>query len=489
MKTNLRGLLATMFATGLLAACSSDGGNTPAVDSGVTTDMGGAMDVQTANDVQGTDTAGDRPATDVQRVDAGNLVAATCAAAIDLSTMTPGADGSIRVMGDNTDGAAVQIGNLGLASEGGCLGQTSGGDGAKGATIVYRYTTRTAGLLTASTVGAATDFDTVVAILPTCTANATPLACNDDTGGMLTSTARTSTALTAGQTVFIVVGGWGANSKGALTGAFQLTVREAPPIPIGMPCPLGDVCATGSICVGATAMNSGVCTADGTAPGAACRATAPFCDGAFSCSVATPSMATRGICRRTVAVGEACGTTAVCASMAFCPNYATPGGAVSGDAGVAADAGAPAAARLCIAPTMETEPNNSAMAPQAATTTTTVYRGALATGTDVDCYSVTVPTGATLYAETSDANGACDLGDGEDTVVNIYRQGTAAAIATNDDISSANVCSRISGTTPVTRVPGGTYVVCVSPYLAMGETEGTPIEAYYLTIGVTPPAP
>lgn len=487
MKTSVRGLLATMLASGLLMACSSDGGGgTPTADAGMTTDMGPGSDVpgDVSTDVR------DVPRTDVQRVDAGNLVAEACNAATDLSSMTPGSDGSIRVMGDNTEGPAVQIGDLGLAAEGGCLGATSGGDGAKGATVVYRYTTRTAGILTVSTVGAGTDFDTVVAILPTCTAAATPLACNDDTAGGLSSTARTSMALTMGQTVFIVVGGWGATSKGAETGNFQLTIRESAPIAVGMPCALGEVCAAGSVCVGATAMNSGVCTADGSAPGAACRAAAPFCDGALSCSVMTPSMVNRGICRRTVGVGEVCGPTAVCGSMGFCPNFATAVPAGGGDAGVPADGGVrPPASRLCATPSMETEPNNAPAMPQAATTSTTIYRGSLSTGADVDCYSVTVPAGATLYAETSDANGTCDLGDGEDTVINVYRQGTAAAIATNDDLAMGNLCSRLAGaTTPaLLRVAAGTYSVCVSSYLEMGE--GTPIASYYLTIGVVPPAP
>ena len=36
------------------------------------------------------------------------------------------------------------------------------------------------------------------------------------------------------------------------------------------------------------------------------------------------------------------------------------------------------------------------------------------------------------------------------------------------------------------RVAAGTYTFCVSPYAEMG-AEGTPIPAYYLTIGVTAP--
>jgi hypothetical protein len=486
MKTNLRGLLATMFATGMLAACSSDGNTPPTgTDAGTGTDIG-AADTGGGGDVPRTDV----PRTDVPRADV--PMVNPCTTAMDISSMTPGADGAIRVMGDNTDAPGVQVGDLGLASEGGCLGVTSGGDGAKGGAVVYRYTMRTAGVLTASTANPGTDeFDTVVAILGTCSANARPLACNDDIGqGNLLSTARTTAPLMMGQTVFIVVGGWGANSKNAATGAYVLSVREAAPIAIGMPCPQGQVCAAGSLCVGATAMNSGVCTADGTAPGAACRTAAPFCDGAFSCSVATPSMAARGICRRSAAPGEACGPTATCSMMGFCPNLATTP-AVAGDAGVSADAGAPVTARYCTLPTMEAEPNNTPAAPQAAVTRTTIFRGAITPGTDRDCFAVTVPAGATLFAETTDAQGTCDLGDGEDTVINIYRDGTAAPIATNDDISMDVLCSRLDGRTnpALLRVSAGTYTVCVSPYTEMGETEGTPIPAYYLTVGVIPPAP
>lgn len=499
MKTSARGWLATVLASGLLMACSSDGGNTqPPADSGVTTDMGGATDGSamdgTAGDGATTDRGNvDRPAP----VDRGNLVAATCESATDISTMTPGSDGAIRVMGDNSTGAAVSLGNIGLAAMGGCINATMG---VKGAVVVYRYTARTNGLITASTVNPGTDdpaFDTIVAILPACTATASPLGCSDDIGAAVGgaahryhSTATTRMPVTVGQMVYIVVGGFGASAKEASTGLFELSVREAPPIPIGMPCRVGEVCATGSVCLGATAMNSGLCAADGTAPGATCRLAAPFCDGALTCSVMTPSMGTRGLCRSQAAVGEACGTTAICTGMAFCPNFASTVPAGGGDAGAPADGGTGTTTRrLCAAPVMETEPNNTPAMPQAATTTTTVYRGSLSAGTDVDCYSVTVPAGATLYAETSDAAGGCDLGENEDTVLNVYRQGNATAIATNDDIADGYLCSGVAGpgTAALLRVAAGTYSICVSSYLEMGM--GNPIAAYYLTVGVTPPAP
>jgi hypothetical protein len=172
---------------------------------------------------------------------------------------------------------------------------------------------------------------------------------------------------------------------------------------------------------------------------------------------------------------------------AFCPNLTAA--APAGDAGVAADAGAPMLARYCTTTTAEVEPNNTPAAPQGPVTQTTIYRAAIGTGADVDCFSVTVPAGATLYAETSDANGTCVLGTGEDTVIKVYREGNATPIATNDD--AQGLCSRLDGRTlpALLRVAAGTYSICVSPYLAMGETEGTPIESYYLTVGVIPPAP
>lgn len=499
MMTSARGWLATVLASGLLVACSSDGGTgTPGTDAGTTTDMGstttdaggdaGAMDGGT----------GDRPATDrPPTADRGSPAAAACESAVDLSSMTPGADGFIRVTGDNSAGAPVTLGNIGLVGMGGCI---NAGGGTKGLVQVYRYTSRTGGIITASTANPGTDdamFDTVVAILPACTTTATPLGCNDDsgaaggTGHNLHSIAATRTPVAMGTTVYIVVGGYGADAEKASSGAYELTVREAPPIAIGMPCRLAEVCATGSVCLGATAMNSGVCTADGTAPGTTCRTAAPFCDGALACSVATPSMATRGICRSQAALGQPCGTTAICSGMNFCPNFASTS-TPSGDAGVASDAGAPVAARLCTAPVMETEPNNTPDMPQAAVTSTTVYRGGLSTGRDQDCYSVTVPAGATIFAETTDANGTCELGEDEDTVVRVYRQGTATPIATNDDAAMGYLCSRLNPatTTALLRVAAGTYSVCVSSFGADGDAGAEhAIATYYLTIGITPPTP
>jgi hypothetical protein len=294
-----RWTLPALMACGLLAACGSSGGGgnnttpdgstddtTPAGD--VVTPDGGGMDVQgDATGDRAGDAQGDRPA-DREAATPTNA----CASPTDLSMRMPGMDGLIRVTGNNEMGSPDMLGNLGLAAEGGCLGATMGGEGAKGNIVVYRYTMRTAGLLTASTANAGTSdaaFDTVVAILPMCTANATPLACNDDAGGgglhNLHSTATTRTPLMMGQTVFIVVGGWGPTSDGASTGDFELSVRESTP----------------------------------GAMGSACRTAAPFCDMGLQCSVAMPTTAMNGVCRRLVALGMPCtAATDICATGSSC---------------------------------------------------------------------------------------------------------------------------------------------------------------------------
>ena len=329
-----RWTLPAAMACGLLAACGSSGGNTNPTPDGSTDDTPVTGDSMVTPDggMDATgDATGDRPAdrtdstadrADTARPDV-TMMSSACASPEMVSGM-PAMDGAIHIMGNNESGAPEQVGNLGLAAMGGCLGAIMG-EGAKGAVVVYRYTMRAAGTLTASTANPGTSddaFDTVVAILPTCTANAMPLACNDDlgmAGGMLHqyhSTARTATPLMMGQTVFIVVGGWGTTTDGASTGDYELTIREAPVVPVGMPCTAADTCAADSACVIPTGMMRGTCTADG-ALGARCRLPMGMaCDMGLACSVATPTAMARGVCRRTLMVGEECGGVGVVCPMA-----------------------------------------------------------------------------------------------------------------------------------------------------------------------------
>ena len=333
MMFQTRWLLTAAMTSGLLMACSSGGGGggNPPVDTDAGKDVQTAGDVPSGMDVPAGDrpvtpgdrpvTPTDRPVTPTDRPPAGG----TCANPT-MVTQMPAMDGTITLTGDNGSGAPDQIGMLGLAAMGGCLGATMSGMGAKGNVVVYRYTMRTAGTLTASTVSPDTDFDTVVAVFDTCSATARPLACNDDTMGGTQSLARTG-PLMMGQSVFIVVGGWGPTPDMAEAGAYTLTLREAPVVPVGMPCTAADTCAAESSCVTPTGMTRGTCTADG-ALGARCRLMGMACDMGLACSVMMPTATTRGVCQRTLAVGDECGAAGtVCPAMSSCrasPNAMNP---------------------------------------------------------------------------------------------------------------------------------------------------------------------
>jgi len=219
------------------------------------TDAGPGVDVLAGSDVPTGDASRDVPTYD------------PCSIAIDLSAGTPGSDGAIRIGSYNYAAPVAGLGNLGLLGAGGCLAQTSGGAGAVGYPVVFRYTMHATAALVASTDNPGTDgtFNSVVAVLPTCTAAARPLACNDDVASDGTtnrrSTARSAVALPAGQVVYVVVEGWGPTAIDASTGAFELSIREQRPIAIGGACRAGELCVTGAVCVGATPTVAGTCVA------------------------------------------------------------------------------------------------------------------------------------------------------------------------------------------------------------------------------------
>lgn len=215
----------------------------------------------------GTPDAG--PGLDVPTSDASRDVPTydPCSIAVDLSAGMPDGDGAVRIGSYNYAAPAAGLGDLGLLGAGGCLGQTPGGAGAVGYPVVFRYTMHGTAALVASTDNPGTDgtFNSVVAVLPTCTAAARPLACNDDVASDGTanrrSTARSTVALPAGQVVYVVVEGWGPAAIDASTGAFELSIREQRPIAVGGACRAGELCVTGAVCVGATPTVAGTCVA------------------------------------------------------------------------------------------------------------------------------------------------------------------------------------------------------------------------------------
>ncbi|MFO0646218.1 MAG: hypothetical protein U0326_08260 [Polyangiales bacterium] len=490
--------LPMLMAGSLVVACSSGGGGGGTTDASTTTDT--PVTDATTDTTSPTDTGGDARTdarTDTSPTD--RPATGACASVTDISSMMPGSDGAIHVTGNNESGAPMSLGALPDT----CVNGGRGGE--KGSVVVYSYTMRAAGTLRVSTTNAGTSdamFDTVVAVLSTCSVGGAALACNDDTGDAaphrLHSRAQTS-ALMAGQRVFIVVGGYGMDAASASTGDFELTVQEAPPTPVGGACSAGAVCVANATCVanvGSTTM--GTCLANGANRGI-CRTSGTACDTGLTCTVEMPSADANGQCLPPSMVGQPCGQLGVCVMSSVCPNFLIGGSSSMGDAGVvdggATDAGSgmdggttPAVTRVCVAPVAEMEPNNTPAMPQAAVTSSTVFRGALTAG-DTDCYSVTVPAGTSIFAETSDFNGTCNLGDGADTVLRVYRMGETMPLAENDDAAGRGLCSTLNSTaTPVTaltRVAAGTYSVCVSAYsMPDAGTPADPIMSYYLTIGL-----
>jgi hypothetical protein len=125
--------------------------------------------------------------------------------------------------------------------------------------------------------------------------------------------------------------------------------------------------------------------ADGSAPGAACRAAAPRCDGTLRCSAAAGA----GVCQadgeagacdpRTLALGCAAGQ--VCHATGFNTGR-------------------------CATPTAEVEPNDRVSLSQSLAGPSASVRGSLPSG-DLDCVSVEVTAGSRLVARAAGANGLC----------------------------------------------------------------------------------
>src|SRR5688500_17770396 len=110
--------LPVAMAGSLVVACSSGGGNTP-----LPTLDGGTDDTPVTNDMTSTgdgptgDATGDRPA-DRPADRPGDATTdrtqppGPCSMAMDISSMMPGPDGAIHIMGNNEAGAPVTLGML-----------------------------------------------------------------------------------------------------------------------------------------------------------------------------------------------------------------------------------------------------------------------------------------------------------------------------------------------------------------------------------------
>ncbi len=288
--------------------------------------------------------------------------ARTCPAE-DLSSMQPGSDGFVRVMGDTSDSELTRYGTLASnCFSGGMVGRFA----------LYSYTMRAAGSLRVSTAnrGTSTSFDTFVAVLSSCISTARSIACNDNGAGATTSPRHSITqtaALAAGERVFILVGGRGAAASSIAAGPFELSLREYAlgaldgpcrlsgsacdtgllctavyptseaqgvcrrPVPAGMPCVAGTLCARGASCIanpGSTTM--GTCMMDG-ASGGVCNVGRTPCGAGLTCTVPIPAPDSTGLCRPTLMPGAECDpslVTGVCAAGSSCrqaPTARNPG--------------------------------------------------------------------------------------------------------------------------------------------------------------------
>ncbi len=478
-------LVFILAALSAAAGCSDpvgSGNNTP-VDSGnpatdrgavadtgtqTPTDGGTTMDTGTVTPTDG-GTTGDRPGV----VDAGPPVD-PCAAAsvIDLNAMGMRSGATTRITRSN---ATVARNSTVRAN---CQNNSV-------AVTAFRYTPTATGPLAVSTDNAGTtpnNFDTVAwayasCAAPTGDAGSGSLGCNDDSATAprtLTSRFTTTAPVTAGTPIYIFVGGYG--SATASTGTFELSVTEITTVAVGGACDpmrVMNICATGSACV--TASGASTCVADGTA-GRPCRMAEPRCDTGLACS-ATSATAS-GVCRRSIAAGGACapGSTDLCATGNAClPTTATAG-------------------TCSMTTTAETEPNNTPAAAQATITAARIYSG-MATNTDADCFHVTIPMGAGLFAEStlpatptcpSGVGGGGDAGTGSpDPVIQVYNPANTEIedLDDADDATGRGLCGTVNPTVDMNarNLAAGVYTVCIKAY------NTTPIN-YLLTIGIIPGA-
>jgi lysyl oxidase len=164
-------------------------------------------------------------------------------------TVIPAAGG---VIDDSTGGASTQSGTC--------------GNTASAPEKVYRWTPSVSGTATIETCGSGTQFDTVV-YLRTGTCQGSQSACNDDSCTIANGQnygSRISPTVTAGQTYFIVVDGYGSSF-----GNFRLTVTppSGSPPPPPPPPPTGGACTNPTVIPAAGGQFTGTTSGSSTANG------------------------------------------------------------------------------------------------------------------------------------------------------------------------------------------------------------------------------
>ena len=231
-------------------------------------------------------------------------VPGSCDISANLNTEgTPLSTGTGRTFhGDNSSASAEPRTDI---TSGSCV--LFGDDVISSYELIFSYTAQTDGYIVASTDDPATDptLDTMMWILDGCSTTAMELGCDDDvdySGGNTRSTVATARQVTAGTTVFIVVGGFAA-ADGETTshGAFTLNVLELAPHGADEACDENNpFCVDGHTCV--ESAEGSTCVRNGT-NNAPCNDSEPFCDTGLACS---NDEGEPGFCQVPIATGEVC---------------------------------------------------------------------------------------------------------------------------------------------------------------------------------------
>lgn len=231
-------------------------------------------------------------------------------------------------------------------------------------------------------------------------------------------------------------------------------------VPSGGTCELGGRgtrCASGTSCVReASGGTTGVCRANGTVAGSACRSSGTRCDGALECSTSAGA----GICQA-ASVDGACE-----------PRFASlrcPAGQVCRAIGLEIG--------TCAVPLDETEPNDAPSALASPLALPLALRGALVRY-DVDCVLVEVPEGASLFASAVAPDGRCDA----NLALDVYRAEGTIPLGTDAD-SGPYGCPLVDGSDPdfpwAQALPAGRYAVCIRE---AGDRRAVP--AYVLSLAL-----
>ncbi len=226
--------------------------------------------------------------------------------------------------------------------------------------------------------------------------------------------------------------------------------------------PLGGACTGASLCAsGTTCMSSGgsmVCAAVGI-PGGSCRVTLPRCLPGLICS--SDDLA-EGWCLRPVWMSETCdwaGRGTACPASSACVPLTVTAGA-------------------CTAAVPETEPNDSQVTATPTVTAGAVFSGSLAPG-DRDCVGITLPAGASIFAQVQlPATPGCPAG-GPDPQVVIYSS-SGGTVISEDNTDGFGLCPVVDPAVRATarNLVAGRYVVCVSGSNA--------VSSYLFSVGFTP---